>query len=91
MSKDIRWVDSPYHGYHLAELPGEDEELTHVGPGTPCGEYMRRFWHPVALSTQLADQPVPIRILGENLVIFRDLSGHIGLVHRHCVHRRNVP
>ncbi len=88
MSKDIRWVDRPYHGYHLAELPGEDEELTHVDPGTPCGEYMRRFWHPVALSTQLADQPVPIRILGENLVIFRDLSGHIGLVHRHCVHRR---
>ena len=69
---DIRFVSQPYHGYFLNEDPAEDTELTHVGPGTPCGEYMRRFWHPVAMSSQLEDLPVAIRILGEDLVIFRD-------------------
>ena len=66
----------------------EDAELTHVGPGTLGGEYLRRFWHPVVLTTQLTDLPLRIRILGEELVIFRDLGGRIGLLHKHCSHRR---
>jgi phenylpropionate dioxygenase-like ring-hydroxylating dioxygenase large terminal subunit len=88
MSSEIRWVDKPFAGYHLAEMPGEDEELTHIDPGSPCGEYMRRFWHPVAMASQLGERPEAIRILGEDLVIFRDLSGDVGLVHKHCAHRR---
>jgi len=88
MPKETRWVESPFHGYHLAEVPDEDTTLTHVVPGTPCGEYFRRFWQPVAMSSQLGNHPVPIRILGEDLVVFRDLSGDIGLVHKHCLHRR---
>ncbi len=88
MSRETRWVDQPYHGYHLAELPGEDEELTHVEPGTPCGEYMRRFWHPVAMTERIGERPEVIRILGEDLVIFRTLKGEIGLLHKHCLHRR---
>ena len=66
----------------------EDAELSHVGPGTPCGEYLRRFWHPVALTSQLTDLPLRLRVLGEELVIFRDLGGRIGLLHKHCSHRR---
>ena len=88
MSTEIRWVEKKYHGYHLAEVPEDDVELTRVGPGTPCGEYMRRFWHPVAMTSRLADKPEVITILGEDLVVFRDLSGRIGLLHKHCLHRR---
>ncbi len=40
----------PFNGYYRTASAEEDKELTHVGPGTPCGEYLRRFWHPVALS-----------------------------------------
>ncbi|MBI3706257.1 MAG: aromatic ring-hydroxylating dioxygenase subunit alpha [Proteobacteria bacterium] len=77
----------PYGGYHATAVAQEDAELTHVGPGTPCGEYLRRFWHPVALSSQLKDLPLPVRALGEDLVLFRDLGGRVGLLHRHCSHR----
>lgn len=54
-----------------------DPELTHVGPGTPCGELMRRFWQPVCLSEDLKDLPMRIRILGEDLVAFRDGQGSL--------------
>ena len=84
-----RWISKPLDGYRSKDLPEEeDAELTRVGPGTPGGEYFRRFWQPVAMSSQLGSHPVAIRILGEDLVVFRDLSGNIGLVHRHCAHRR---
>lgn len=79
---------APYGGYYETDVPSEDAELTHVGPGTPCGEYLRRFWHPVALSSELKDLPLPIRVLGEDLILFRDRSGRVGLLHRHCAHRR---
>lgn len=78
---------APYSGYYSREIPGEDPELTHVGPGTPCGEYLRKFWQPVDLTQNLRERPHAIRILGENLVAFRDKSGRIGVLHRHCVHR----
>lgn len=66
----------------------ENRVLTSVGPGTPCGNYMRRFWHPIAVSDELnAEEPVRIRILGEDLVMFRESSGKIGLLGLHCSHR----
>lgn len=46
-----------YGGYYQTGEPPEDKELTHVGPGTPCGEYLRCFWHPVALESEVADIP----------------------------------
>jgi phenylpropionate dioxygenase-like ring-hydroxylating dioxygenase large terminal subunit len=76
-----------YRGYDRREVPPEDAELTHVGPGTPCGEYMRRFWQPVTMTDELGDLPLAVRLLGEDLVVFRDLSGRLGLLHRHCSHR----
>ena len=88
MTKVLRSATGPYRGYSLAVLPPEDDELTHVGPQTPGGEYMRRFWLPVAMSSQLGDLPVAVRILGEDLVVFRDRGSRVGLLHRHCAHRR---
>ena len=78
---------SSYAAYHQRELTQEDAELTHVGPQTPGGEYLRHFWHPVEFSEELTDLPKRIRILGEDLVLFRDRSGRVGLVRPHCPHR----
>lgn len=63
--------------------------LTRVAPGTPAGEYMRRYWHPVGLSQEIAPggKPRQIRILGEDLVLFRDDLGRPGLLGLHCSHR----
>lgn len=64
------------------------EMLTLTGPGKPAGELLRRYWQPVALSREVPpDEPVPIRILGENLVLFRNSDGKIGILERHCAHR----
>ena len=76
-----------YSGYFKRDIPREDEELTHVGPGEPCGEYLRRFWQPVAMASELTDVPLAVRILGEDLVLIRSLRGEIGLLNRHCSHR----
>ena len=65
----------------------ESEVLSRVGPGTPCGEYLRRFWQPVAFADELQDLPRALRILGEDLVIFRDRAGRVGLLQLHCSHR----
>src|SRR5687767_11151112 len=66
----------------------ENEMLTRVGPGTPCGELMRRYWHPIAATVQLEGNPVrKVRILGEDLVLFRDRGGHLGLIGPRCPHR----
>ena len=81
------FLTSPYGAYYHRDIPREDEELTRVGPGTPCGEYLRRFWHPVAQSRELKDLPKRIRIMGEDLVLFRDQSGEVGLLELHCSHR----
>ena len=61
--------------------------LTQVGPGTPCGELMRRYWHPVAASADVKDLPRKVKILGEELVLFRDSSGRAGLLYPRCMHR----
>ena len=80
MNPQATFLNTPYGGYLHNEAPLEDDELTHVGPGTPCGEWLRRYWHPVYVADELKDLPVAIRILGEDLVIFRDRSGQIGLL-----------
>ena len=62
--------------------------ITLTDAGTPGGELMRRYWQPVALSEELsADTPLPTRILGEDLVLFRDPTGQPRLIGRYCPHR----
>jgi phthalate 4,5-dioxygenase oxygenase subunit len=64
--------------------------LTHVGPGTPMGDLMRRYWIPAAFSNQIAEPdspPIRVRLLGEDLVLFRDTDGRIGLLDELCPHR----
>ena len=61
----------------------ENETLTRISKGTPMGEYFRRFWHPAVLSEEIPAPdcpPVKVRLLGENLIAFRDSSGKPGLV-----------
>lgn len=68
-----------------------NEILTRVGPGTPMGNLFRRYWLPVALTSEVATPdcpPVRVKILGEQLVIFRDSDGKLGLVDEFCPHRR---
>lgn len=67
----------------------ENEMLTRVGPGTPAGELLRRYWLPIAVARELTDEnPTKfVRVLGEDLVLFRDKSGRVGLLADHCSHR----
>lgn len=83
----IEHPNGRFAGYGNTDVPEHDAELTEVGPGTPCGEYMRRAWQPVAMTSEVGDLPRPIRVLGEDLVLFRDGAGRYGLLHRHCAHR----
>jgi len=69
----------------------DNETLTRVGPGTPMGNLMRRYWVPAALSFELPEPdcpPIEVRLLGEDLVAFRATDGRIGLVDTYCPHRR---
>ena len=63
--------------------------LTQTGPGTPGGDLLRRYWQPAALAEELppGGAPLPVRILGEDLVLFRDDAGRPGLLGLHCSHR----
>jgi phenylpropionate dioxygenase-like ring-hydroxylating dioxygenase large terminal subunit len=68
----------------------DNERLTRVGPGTPMGELMRRYWIPAAFSHQIAtpdSPPIRVKLLCENLVLFRDTSGRVGLIDERCPHR----
>ncbi|MBM2811128.1 MAG: Aromatic ring-hydroxylating dioxygenase subunit alpha [Chloroflexi bacterium] len=67
----------------------ENVLLTETGPGTPCGEVMRCYWQPAALSEELplGGAPVPLRLFSEDLVLFRDDQGRPGLLGIHCAHR----
>ncbi|HTE84270.1 MAG TPA: Rieske 2Fe-2S domain-containing protein, partial [Dehalococcoidia bacterium] len=68
----------------------ENELLTRTGPGTPMGETMRRYWIPVLSSAELAEPDSPpqqVKLLGEQLVAFRDSNGRVGLLEEHCPHR----
>jgi phthalate 4,5-dioxygenase oxygenase subunit len=69
----------------------ENEILTRVGPGTPMGRMMRRYWLPACASSQLPvpdGPPLHIRLLGEDFVAFRDSSGKVGILEEFCMHRR---
>ena len=72
-------------------LTQEDNELiTRVGPGTPMGELMRQYWIPVMLTSDLGEpdgRPQRVRLLGENLILFRDTRGRAGLLADNCSHR----
>jgi phthalate 4,5-dioxygenase oxygenase subunit len=68
----------------------ENEILTRVGPGTLMGELLRRYWTPACLTAEIPEPgspPVRVRLLGENLVAFRDTRGRVGLVQENCPHR----
>jgi phenylpropionate dioxygenase-like ring-hydroxylating dioxygenase large terminal subunit len=68
----------------------ENERITRVGPGTPMGDLLRRYWVPALLSSELPEPdcpPVRAKLLGEPLVAFRDTSGRIGLLEEFCAHR----
>jgi phthalate 4,5-dioxygenase len=69
----------------------DNERLVRVGRGTPAGELFRRYWQPACLSTEIAEPdgaPVRVRLLGEDLIAFRDTNGRVGLVDAYCPHRR---
>ncbi|MCI3203891.1 MULTISPECIES: aromatic ring-hydroxylating dioxygenase subunit alpha [Pandoraea] len=66
----------------------KNKRLTEVGPGTAMGDYLRRYWHPIAGVSEFDEKSVrPIRLFGEDLVLYKDLSGNYGLVQRRCPHR----
>ncbi|MPZ49260.1 MAG: Rieske 2Fe-2S domain-containing protein [Dehalococcoidia bacterium] len=73
-------------------LPKEENELvTRVGPGTPMGELMRKYWLPALLSWELPSPdcpPIRLKLLGEQLVAFRDTNGNVGVIDEFCAHRR---
>ena len=69
----------------------DNERLTRVSAGEPAGEMLRRYWQPALLSSELPDNdgaPVDVRLLGEDLIAFRDTNGKVGLVDAYCPHRR---
>ncbi len=71
--------------------PEENERITRIGQGTPMGKYLRRFWWPLTLSTELPERdgaPLRVRMLGEDLIAYRDTEGMVGLIEAYCPHRR---
>ena len=69
--------------------PETNKLLTEVGPGTPMGDYLRRYWHPIGAETEFVEPGArAIRLFGEELVLYKDLGGKFGLMDRHCPHRR---
>jgi nitrite reductase/ring-hydroxylating ferredoxin subunit len=66
----------------------ENDLLTQTGRGMPCGELMRRYWQPAALSEELSvDKPLPVQLFGEELILFRDGEGKAALIGRYCAHQ----
>src|ERR671918_547074 len=65
----------------------ENEFFTRVGPGSPAGGMLRRYWHPIAFEKEVKRRPIRRRILGEDLVLFRDDQGRFGLLALRCSHR----
>jgi nitrite reductase/ring-hydroxylating ferredoxin subunit len=88
MAKAESITAAGYQGYQQPHRGASDEILVRSGRGSACGEYLRRYWQPVALTREVEDLPRLIRVLGEELVLFRDKSGRYGLVHKQCPHRR---
>ncbi|WP_042694970.1 Rieske 2Fe-2S domain-containing protein [Azospirillum sp. B506] len=82
-------IDQPIDegtAYGMAE-PSYNRDLVETGRGTLMGELFRRYWIPVGLSSEVTDTPRMVRILGEDLVLFRDRQGRAGLLYHRCMHR----
>ena len=71
-------------------LPEEENKLLmETGPGTMMGELLRRYWMPIAAVAELDDNPIKaVRLMCEDLVLYKDKSGTYGLIDAHCPHRR---
>ncbi len=68
----------------------DNEALTQVGPGTVMGEFIRQYWLPFLPSRDLPaadDRPIKVKLLGEDLIAFRDTNGQVGLLEENCPHR----
>ena len=76
-----------YKGYFQSEDLEFDKVISEIGPGTSCGEFLRRYWHPIALSSEISEQPKLLRVLGEDLILFKTPKNELGLVHKNCPHR----
>src|SRR5580704_16683842 len=75
-------------GTAYGRRPGTtNRDLTDTAPGTKMGNLLRRYWHPVGLAGDATDRPKAIRVLGEDLILFRDKQGRPGLVYPRCAHR----
>src|ERR1700733_3007210 len=72
----------------MATTQEQNDRLTQVGPGTPMGDLMRRYWHPVAAASERDRDPVrKVRFFGEDLTLYRSEAGEYGLVEDRCAHR----
>ena len=88
MSKQRRKRNADGSAYGRRMLANDREkELAQVAHGTPAGELLRRYWHPIELSTNVTTRPTNVRILGEDLILFRDGRDRPGLLTPHCAHR----
>ena len=68
--------------------PAKNQLLTSVGRGTPMGDLLRRYWMPIAAVSEFDSQSIkPVRLMGEDLTLYKDMCGTFGLVGRHCPHR----
>lgn len=90
MSTSRPFLDTSYGAYLARGVPPPDDELARVGPGTPAGEYLWRFWQPVACARDLGRAPLRIRIMGEDLVVFRDGSEHLASTDRGVIMLRKI-
>jgi 5,5'-dehydrodivanillate O-demethylase oxygenase subunit len=69
--------------------PEQNRALMEVGPGTLMGDLLRWYWTPFAAAGELDEKPIkPVRLMGEDLVLYKDKSNNYGLVDKHCPHRR---
>ena len=81
-------TEHPDDGRAYGRPKGEwNPDLVETSAGTPAGELLRRYWHPVARSSEATGLPRKVRLLGEDLILFRDGSGRPGLVEPRCCHR----
>src|SRR5690349_6062366 len=89
ISPSVSSVNTPARSAHMLS-PEDNAVLTLTGPGTAMGAVLRRYWIPAVLSSEIPDPdcpPVRVKVLGEDLVAFRDSSGRIGLLQERCAHR----
>ena len=82
------WEGQDRSGRAYGQQAGHpDDDLVRCGPGTMGGELLRRYWQPLARSEEAARLPRLVKILGEELILFRDGSGRPGLLYPRCMHR----